>query len=48
MATNKRCAADRLCERMPILQCGIVYCLARNECERVAEDLEVRGSSPGG
>ncbi len=24
------------------VQCGIIYCLSRNECERIARELEVR------
>lgn len=28
------------------VQCGIIYCLSRNECERIARELEVRHLPP--
>jgi hypothetical protein len=36
--------ADNICKNFTIngrLQCGIVYCLSRNDCEKVAKELQV-------
>ncbi len=37
---------DKFLDSRGRLQCGIVYCLSRNDCEKVADELSVSGYFP--